>query len=106
MLNEATRYNAINVEEYKNLSVSTLRNNKVDIIEKELFKIKLLVTDLRTDAERVCLEHNKLKTKCSGSELRHKDLVEKLKDELLRSMLVQQKEENFEEDDMMNKIDE
>ena len=53
MLNEAIRDNITNVKEYENLSVVVLRGNKVDIVEKQLFKNERLVQDLKTDAERV-----------------------------------------------------
>ena len=54
------------------------RNNKVNIVEKELIESKRLVKDSVIDAEQVCVEHDKLQNKCSCSELRHEDLVETL----------------------------
>ena len=82
------------------------RNNKFDVIEKELIKIKLSVQALRIDTERVCVEYDKLRNKFSFSELRHEDLVEKLKNESWRVMFVQQEEDHLGAEDTIEKIDE
>ena len=64
-----------------------------------------MVQDLRTEAERVCLECEKLQNKSIWREARQEVLVEKSKYELCRAMLTQQEEECFEVDDTMKKID-
>ena len=71
---------------------SAKQNNKFNIIEKELIESKTLAQDLRTDVKQTCLEYDKLQNKCSFIELRYDGLVEKLKCESCRVMLVQQEE--------------
>ena len=55
-------------------------------MSKKIIESKCLAQYLITDAEWACVEYDKLKNKCSCSELRHHDLVEKLKWELFRVM--------------------
>ena len=61
--------------------------------------------DLILDLKRVCLEYEKLQNKSIWREVRYKVLLEKLKDELCRAMLMQQEEGFFEVDSIMKKID-
>ena len=70
---------------------SAKRNNKFNIIEKELIESKTLAQDLRTDAKQTCVEYDKLQNKCSCIELRHEDLVETLKFESFRAILCSKK---------------
>ena len=55
------RSNNAKFREHKNVSVAGQNNIKVDIIEKELIKSKMLMQDLRKDAERACLEYKNCK---------------------------------------------
>ena len=41
------------------------RNNEVVTVEKELVESKRLVKDIRTDVERVYLDHEKIQNKLS-----------------------------------------
>ena len=59
------RNNIINVRKYENVRKIAQRNNKVDIVEKELVESKRLVKDIRTDVERVYLDHEKIQNKLS-----------------------------------------
>ena len=72
------------------MKVTEQNKDKVYILENELIKSKRLVKYLITDVERVFLEHEKFQNNCTHRETRHKALVEKLKDELCRLMLMQQ----------------
>ena len=103
VLNEGIRDNNIKDIECKKVNVVEQSNNKVDIVEKELIKSKRLMEDLRMDVERVCLEYEKLQNKCICREVRCEVLVEKLKDDLCRSMLIHQEEECLEVDDIWRK---
>ena len=64
ILNEAIRDNIINVREYEDANVIAQCNNKFDIIEK-IIESKRLVKELITYVERLCLEHDTLRNKCS-----------------------------------------
>ena len=52
----------------------------------------------------MCVEYDKLKNKCSCSELRDEDLVEKLKCELCRVMIARKEEECLGVEDTIEKI--
>ena len=52
----------------------------------------------------MCVEHDAFNNRYSQIEIRHKVLVDELKDELYIVILVQQEEECFEVDDMKKKL--
>ena len=81
------------------------RNNKVDILEKEIIKSKLQVDDLRTETERVILEYETLQNKNTHSEVRYDALIEESKDESYKVIHMKQEEDHLEVDDTMKKID-
>ena len=106
ILNEVIRNEIIYIREYENVISIAQRNNKVDIIEKELIESKIIVQDLRIDAEWVCLEYEKVQNKHSYSEFRYEELVEQLKCELWRVRFKQQEENYLGVEDTMEKIEE
>ena len=52
--------------------------------------------DLRLDVERVFVEHDALQNISACIEVRHKLLIERLKEKVCRLMLVNQEEDYFE----------
>ena len=88
ILNKARKHNIAKVREH----------------DDELLKSKKIVKDLRSDAERGCVECDALQNRSACIEVRHKVLVKQSKDELCIAMLVQQEEECFELEDVKNKI--
>ena len=65
----------------------------------------LLVQDLIIDTEWTCIEYENFQYKCIYRKVRHEALIEKLKDELFRVMLMQKEEKCLEVDSAKKKID-
>ena len=65
-----------------------------------------LEKDSRLDAECVCVEHDTLQNRSAHVEVRHKVLIDQLKDESCRVVFVNQEEECFEVEEIMSKINE
>ena len=97
--NEKEREEKQEDSENENLS-KALRDKIIKFREckNKLIKSEQLEENLRTDAERLFVEHDKLQTKSTCVEVRHETLVEKLKDEPYREMFVQKEEDHFEAD--------